>query len=586
MDNRNITFAKLVATPSSHSWSQAYNAGGVFAIVSVSFKGEPGEEPLNTTGKRILSTFEQEYFTLEEKSYETIKKATETTVSDIPENVEVTLLTISIIGDILYAFGKGTGSVLLNRDSKTGTLIDNSLELYGVSGHIVENDKIILYTKSFEELISKETITQALNNPNPSDITEGFAPLIHEHTGGNACAIIVKFQDPVPNPLIPQSEDYETSETQTDYESNESIQTVSATKRKFSFPRIPKVSLPFHKLPVKIPEIHLSHSKKIILTIAVVLCLVLFGSILFANIKQSQEKDQAVFEQIYDQASNKFEQGKSLQDLNSELAKSDLEEAKKIIDEGLTQFNEGSEEYNKLVELQKQIDSHLLGTASGTNSQAQEVEASSVPVLNAVINTTSAQYATRLDNTNYVLTPTAVLSSEDLETTEEIIENNNDWESIGGIGAFGTNVYVLDKESTILKFVPSGSNYSKSNYLTNADSQDFSNAQALAIDSAIYILYSDGSVKKFLRGAEESFSVTGLDKPLSSPTRIYTNADASKLYILDTGNSRIVVLNKTGSYDTQVTATVIKNAKEFTVDEGNKKAYVLVDKKVYEITLP
>lgn len=90
---------------------------------------------------------------------------------------------------------------------------------------------------------------------------------------------------------------------------------------------------------------------------------------------------------------------------------------------------------------------------------------------------------------------------------------------------------------------------------------------------------------KFTRGKADTFNVTSLDKPFSSPTRIYTNTDDKQIYILDNGNSRIVVLDKNGAYSSQYTAKILKDAKDFEIREADKKIFVLSQNKIWEIDI-
>ena len=99
------------------------------------------------------------------------------------------------------------------------------------------------------------------------------------------------------------------------------------------------------------------------------------------------------------------------------------------------------------------------------------------------------------------------------------------------------------------------------------------------------MLFVDGKIDKFLKGTKQSFNVTGLNKPLSNPTRIYTDADSDSIYILDKGGSRVVVLNKEGNFTTDYSASLLKNALDFEVLEKDKKINFLADKKVYQIEI-
>ena len=66
MDN-NISFSKIVATPTLNSWSQAYNAGKLFAVLSLEKTKDPSEiESLNMLGKDLLERLEQEFFVIED----------------------------------------------------------------------------------------------------------------------------------------------------------------------------------------------------------------------------------------------------------------------------------------------------------------------------------------------------------------------------------------------------------------------------------------------------------------------------------------------------------------------------------------
>src|SRR6185503_16352179 len=97
-----------------------------------------------------------------------------------------------------------------------------------------------------------------------------------------------------------------------------------------------------------------------------------------------------------------------------------------------------------------------------------------------------------------------------------------------GIGVFGSNIYVLDKTENIFKFVPSGTDFTKSNYITGAP--DLKGSAAMGIDGSIYVLNTDGTIDKYTKGAKDDFSVTDLEKPLSSPTRIVSYEDDSNMY--------------------------------------------------------
>jgi len=108
---------------------------------------------------------------------------------------------------------------------------------------------------------------------------------------------------------------------------------------------------------------------------------------------------------------------------------------------------------------------------------------------------------------------------------------------------------------------------------------------AMSIDGSIWLLFSDGTISKYTKGTSDNFKISGLDAPLSKPSKIVTNADMTNVYVLDTGNKRIVTIDKKGTYLSQVVSDTLSSATELIVDEKNKKARFLSSGKIYEVGL-
>ena len=72
---------------------------------------------------------------------------------------------------------------------------------------------------------------------------------------------------------------------------------------------------------------------------------------------------------------------------------------------------------------------------------------------------------------------------------------------------------------------------------------------------------------------------------MTNPTKIVTDITTEGLYVLDPGNSRIVKFDKTGKYQNAYSASVLSTAKDFTVDETNKKIQILSGEKVWQMSL-
>jgi len=107
---------------------------------------------------------------------------------------------------------------------------------------------------------------------------------------------------------------------------------------------------------------------------------------------------------------------------------------------------------------------------------------------------------------------------------------------------------------------------------------------AMAIDGAIYVLKSEGTVLKFEKGELVfDFSLKELDLPLSDPRAVFTTIDSERLYILDTGNQRVIVTDKNGLYQSQYVYEGLTNPTDLFVNEAEGAIYLLDTATVYRV---
>ncbi|MBI2025888.1 MAG: hypothetical protein HYT06_00755 [Candidatus Levybacteria bacterium] len=596
MAQSNLNFAKIVANPTSYGWSQAYSAGKLFAVISLE-KNQDEEEKdyLNVVGKEILNTLEQEFFTLETKDLESIRQAVMTTLQKVPQNVSLSFVVGSIVSNVLYLYILGNGKADIKRDGTLGTLLEVNNQgndsLKEASGFLQDEDILILQTRKFADVVSDSTLLEFLENSTISDASENLAPLVLEKENPTACAIIVSykqakieqeaFAQEQPRKAKDQEQPYvEQPQSKAEYFTQEQKE-----EKENILAKIPSFLSIFKRL--KLPSLSgLSQARKVILAIVVVIIILFVGSVFFALQKQTSEKVQNQFASIYPQALKKYEEGQSLMDLNQTLAKDSFNQAKTILNSGKDTLPKGSEEEKKVMELLTKIDEALSSSAISEAVNAQEVDLSQSPYLSIQKEQDATDYA-KDDKNTYLISSSKLSSIPNGQTTSKtLFENDGDYKTIGGLAVYNTNLYVLDKDQNqILKFVNAGNEYQKSNYFPSSVSPDFSKAVSIAIDNNIYVLFSDGNVVKYFKGQAQDFSFKGLDKSLSNPTKIYTTPDFDNIYVLDKGNLRIVVFDKTGSFKAQYLAGVVRNAKDFEVLEADKKIYVLNNGKIYKIDL-
>ncbi len=579
MNSKNITAATLASTPIPTSWAQAYTAGNLFAAISLTSTNAQSEAtpPLGAIGKEILNTLEAEYFTLETKDLSSIEEAIHISLKHATEKEHIFLsVCIASINDsVLYIFAIGGAKAYMKRGNTLGLLVagKGTTSIETASGFLEDTDIVILETAEFSETITKEKLALAINNQNPFDIAENLSPILHEEEKPNASAVIFSYQKM-------ENKDEEINdepETESDV-----ILEQPATKPKINPVKLllPLLQKTKNFIPhLSKPNLNLAGKRKLFLIVALLLVVLLIFGIVFTTKQKQAAAQAALFQEVFSQAQKKYDEGQSLSGLNKNLARDDFTEAQKIILDKKDAFANDKPHKDKLDTLLKNIEDGLAVVSGVNRVNAKAGSNADLMLATALANSPTA--ITQDDTTIYTINQNEIASIDKATKKKKtLIQNKNSWKTIGGIGAYIGNIYVLDHDAgQIIKFVDTN----QSDYLSSK--QDLSKAQSITIDGSIWIIFSDGTIQKWTRGKQDSFAVSELDKQLSNPTRIFTNADIDNLYVLDNGNGRIVVLNKKGEYQTQYQTDVIKSATEFDVLEKDKKAFVLSYKKVWEIEL-
>lgn len=567
----NLAFGKIVATPTPSAWSQAYNAGTLFAVVSLTALETP-DDLLPTLGKEVLETLEQEYFTLEVKDLEHIKGAITNTEKKIPKEKKHSLAVAVIIPQtasgrpILYVFTKD-GKALLRRLGKLATIVEGEETLESASGFLEDGDTIVLATREFTSIIPVEVLSSSLATASPSEIAENLAPTVHKANQGGATAIVVYYtaqilreeqEPPLPKSVLGQF--------------------------------FPKAAGFLSALPKRLRKA-VDHPKRVVISVAIILLFVLLSSIFFALTKQQEVKQKTLFQETFGQAQQKYEEGQGLLLLNQNAAKDSLSQAKQKLTKLKAALSKDAKEQQRVLALLAKVEATLTIASGISVVGAQEVDPKESLLLAHELKTQNYTLFTQDQSTIYATNEREIASlKKKTNKTTTIIRNENLWLEAAGLGTYNTNLYLLDRKTgKIIKFVaqspPAGGGYSNVNYLASGVTQDFSKAVSLAVDTSVWVLLSDGVILKFTRGKNDAFTLKGLDTPLKNPTKIFTNTEVDNLYILDNGNSRVVVFDKAGSYVKQYQAGVIGKASDFDVAEKQKKLFLLAEGKVFAIAI-
>ena len=590
-----LSFAKLVATPTETAWSQAYNAGNVFVCISLTTQetvNDSDEElSLQTVGKDLFNILQSEFFTLQEKNIATIKTAIQTSLASVPQQLVVSIALAFFKENTLSVFIAGKGKIIMKRKDNIGILLakkgNEDETITAASGYIENSDTVLIETGQFASSIPQEIIQQAFELELPNDIVEALSPQMHKQDNGGQSAIVILYRGAT---HFVTSEEIETDEEENSVISNplhytstekplpiEDEPIEEAGRKPFSLPTIKKFRFRMN--------INFNHKRRLFLNIALILAVILIISIIFTYKKYNDDKQSAVFQSIYPQAQQYYSEGKGLATVNASLSQNSFQKAENLLKNGESNFSKGSSYYQQIADLLTQVDAALQSNTQGQTTNATAVQPQSNSLLADELEMGDGLAFGQNNTDVYVITNSAItMISKSDGTKKDIIKNTNYWTSPVAIVPYDGNIYVLDQTKGLLKFVAGGGGYGKDYYFHNS-TPDLSSATGLAIDGSVWLLFKNGSIQQFTSGTSNNLQVSGLLKSLIDPTKIVTDITMESLYVLDNSNGRIVKFDKNGKYQSSYASSVITNAKDFTVDETNKKIDVLSQNKVWEINM-
>lgn len=150
-------------------------------------------------------------------------------------------------------------------------------------------------------------------------------------------------------------------------------------------------------------------------------------------------------------------------------------------------------------------------------------------------------------------------------------------ENWAGLFFYPTNnrVYLIDKSTKqVINYTVSERDISKP--AVSFTAPELADALDIAVDGNMFIL-TKTAILKYQSGKPIAFDFPKLGTPLSGRGRIFTDSSTTNVYVLDSDNKRVIVLNKNGGLVQTIYSKQLSNPKDFIVDEKNKIILVLND---------
>jgi len=615
MNSQNILIAKIITNATDTTWSQAYSTINLYVTLSLT-SSEKLEEAIASYGKDILERLQREFFALDDKNLETVKKAVETVTEEIGKEYSYSIVLATTNGETLYIVVGSAGMVVIKRGEKLGTIAKGEEgTVTAFSGHLQDGDIIVLETSDFAKKIPSDKLSPHLEGATVSEISENIAPLIHEDPIGNEAAIILQYKK--------DAEEVADIQEAPGEEKKEKDQKEDKSDEPFE----DEIIAPEEKGPgtttslfskFRLPSVNFGKKRKILIIIAIfALVAVLAVSILIEKGRQEEKKREQQFTQQIVPLEKKLEDANTLAGLNKSLALDAYSEIKKNIEDIRDSYLKGTTQRKKVDAFYSEVSKKVDELSQAANSQNEKVffdpQNESVKKVDMVTRKGEAIVAANRDGgivilsgegkvqktiknefknigsitadkeTVYLLSDSGVLSANKKKaTTEKIIPDVKNTADVAGIDTFLGNVYVLNKKDATIDKYTSGSTTKKA-YFT--DKITLNSPIGISIDSSIWVVEDDGKIRKFTKGKEDDFSLKGLIKPLGTGNILYTDIDYANIYLLDGKNGRVVQIAKNGEVKNQFASKNLINAVSFAVDETGKKIYFVKDSKIYSFDL-
>lgn len=618
-----ISIAKFTSSPAGAGWAQVHDftpqdpvklelRGRLLAVITMQGEGMP-KLPLQMVevGREILSRLHEEYFgNLEASAFDRLVLSVNKVFQEFSEgSARVEIAALAILGAKVVIAGTAMSQAICARGGVVASVLDPKGGIPSSSGMIIPGDVFLVGSKNFFERFSQGVIKAAMTRPTPELIMESLNPGQTEN--GNMGAFVLKVENDTPIAVtrIDNFDEPKARPSQVEKYKQKAAGVVEKILQK-----LPKAKIVVGR---DFRDLETSGSRKMAVTVGLMLLFILLASIFFGiyqkNLKSSKEK----YMGRLTSAEHQLEEAKSLKDLNQARARELLIAAKSTA--GDLQ-KEGIKD-ERIENLVKEIDLNIGDIAGiysvdpelfldlsllsqGTRADDGSLSEGRLLILDKAGKLVSIDVAVK--KTKVVAGPETirnplfvgvyadrnfVLNSEGIDEVEEdakmVIEK--DWTDAGGFHIYGGNAYVLDKgEDKIWRYTgpPAGGDAGfgqQKNWFAPGIEVTLSGVVSWAVDGSIWLLTSSGDVEKYVQGSPQDIDLTGIGGGLSGAKDIFADSETQYVYILDSQQGRVVVLEKDGTYKAEYIGEKIKDATKVVVSESNKKIILLAGSKLYSI---
>lgn len=638
-----IGLARIVGTPTKSAWAQVHqfassdetkitSRGQLYAVFSLDLTLLPSVD----IGHEVITRLNEEYYGSGDEDhhqpFSLLRQAVETVASEFSETVKLEIATCVVWRKYVYFCIWGQAGVQAYRDQKLVNILSGQEQKLAIaSGRLNPQDLFFLTTSAFDKLINPQTLVQMLSQYNGiSELADNIIPLAHRASLPTLAAAILA---PVTYTSEPETVGEEVAREEIASQQLPAAPVVAKNVSKGSLLKdlLVKIAL---KLPDQVTTTtrFTPNGRKTAVSVGLLL-LALFALSIGFGIKQKQEQEHRLsYSTQLTQAQNAYGEALAKKDVDPEQSRELFLQAKQVADDLVNRGIKDKELSDLVVKIQNDTP-NILGEVrqeatvfldlslvrTGVSASELALHQETLAILDKggqrIISTSSSAKETlalsgpeKLKNPKSIaiyagryfsLGDSGIIELDKKGAVIREIKPDEEWVDPAKIGAYGSNIYLLDKgnpsasSGQVWRYSGIEGGFSaKQRLLGSGVTPDFSQVVDMAIDGSIWILKQDGTILTFTNGVPRLITPSGLEKPLSGPLAIYTDEELSNFYLLDKNNLRIVELSKRGVYQKQYLAPQIAETIDFVVSKkagsssnGAGKILLLTRDKVLELPL-
>lgn len=511
-----------------------------------------------------------------------LKAAQEIAIKAMEDRV-ISLILLVPVGAVLYVVLLGEGKVLLKRGDHLATLMDKP---GAISGEVRENDTLTLMSRSVSNTLSHKEINDLFDHLDSLAVAEKMTLALHKHEAGAGGAGLI-FQ----------------------------VKGLTPVEAEETPPRPQQIS---PRLPAA--------WRRPMVPITAIFILLFVVSVVLGLRRQLGQKMEADVVRVLTDAQHAFDEGVALLELNPVKGRERLTVARETLGPLRESLSPSSTEGKAVVKLYQEVtdqltiamqvhraepalfyDLSLLKAQAAISSLGQNSDAivlvdSRGPTVATLTMSTKngrivaggenyrgASLVTMHGDNIFTFASDGIhrVSMGESKTTQRVVAKDDQWGSIASLVSYGGNLYLLDTtKSRIWKYIATEKGFSQTREYLNPDTlPDLSQAIGMAVDGGVWVGTRDGKILRFVQGREETFAARGIEPSLGKTLIVATTEEDKNLYVLDSDNKRVVVLDKDGVYLAQYVWTGNLTPTQIVVSEKLKLILLLAGGKLYSVEL-